>query len=239
MRGAIGISAAVERARWSFWDADAALVPRTYVDAVQAAGALALLLPPDDAAVNAPGEPLERIDALIVSGGLDVDPVAYGAERDPRTTATDPARDRFEIALVREAIDREMPMLGICRGMEVMNVACGGTLEQHLPDRIGSDRHREEIGVFGVHEVRLEPGSLAARAIGADRIAVRSHHHQATGHLGEGLVASGWSLDDDVVEAIELPDHPFCLGVLWHPEEDVRSRVVGALVEAVRSKVAG
>jgi putative glutamine amidotransferase len=121
--------------------------------------------------------------------------------------------------------------------MELLNVARGGTLVQHLPDVIGSERHRESVGVFGVHEVRLVGGSLAARAVGAERTTVRSHHHQAPADVGEDLVASGWSADDDVVEAIELPGHPFCLGVLWHPEEDVQSRVIGALVEAARAEV--
>jgi putative glutamine amidotransferase len=128
-----------------------------------------------------------------------------------------------------------MPVLGICRGMEMLNVACGGTLDQHI-DRL--DLHRHTRGVFGDHDVRIEPGTLAARAVGADRAAVKSHHHQGVGELGEGLVVSGRSEPDELVEAIELPERRFALGVLWHPEEDVRSRVVGALVEEARAKVA-
>jgi putative glutamine amidotransferase len=234
LRPAIGISAAVELARWSHWESRAALVPLTYIDAVQRAGATALLLPPDEAAHAAAGEFLDRADALVLSGGIDIDPAMYGAEATPDTGVSDPARDRFEIALTQSALERGMPLLAICRGMEVLNVACGGTLIQHLPDRIGSDRHCEAVGEFGVHEVRLAPGSLAARAVGAERATIRSHHHQATDELGEGLAASGWSVEDEVVEAIELPGHSFCLGVLWHPEEDVQSRVIGALVEAAR-----
>ena len=117
-----------------------------------------------------------------------------------------------------------MPVLGVCRGMEILNVALGGTLVQHLPDTVGSNEHRHTPGAFGDHEVRLEPDSLAARAAGAERLAVRSHHHQGVDELGEGLVASGWSVSDDVVEAIELPGHRFALGVLWHPEEERRRR---------------
>ena len=238
MRPAIGISAAVEVARWSYWESRAALVPRTYIDAVQRAGATALLLPPDEAALTTPGEFLDRTDGLVLSGGIDIDPTVYGGEAMPDATATNPERDRFEVALTREAIERGMPALGICRGMELLNVACGGTLIQHLPDVIGSERHCESVGKFGVHEVRLAEGSLAARAVGTERATVRSHHHQATDELGEGLEASGWSVDDDVVEAIEIPNRIFCLGVLWHPEEDVQSRVIGALVEAAREAVA-
>jgi putative glutamine amidotransferase len=238
LRPAIGISAAVELARWSHWESRAALVPRTYVDAVQRAGATALLLPPDEAANSAPSDFLDRIDGLVLSGGIDIDPAIYADDAAPAAPTTDPERDRFEVALTQAAIDRGMPVLGVCRGMELLNVARGGTLVQHLPDVIGSERHCEAIGVFGVHEVRLAPGSLAARTVGAERATVRSHHHQATDELGEGFVASGWSVEDDVVEAIELPDHAFCLGVLWHPEEDVQSRVIGSLVEAAREAVA-
>jgi putative glutamine amidotransferase len=236
VRTAIGISAAVELARWGYWETQAALVPRTYIDAVQRAGATALLLPPDEAAAPEPADFLDRIDALMLSGGIDVDPTVYATEARPETAATDPERDRFEIALAQSAIERRMPVLGICRGMEILNVARGGTLIQHLPDVVGSERHRESVGVFGVHEVRLASGSLAASAIGAERATVRSHHHQGVDELGEGFVASGWSVEDDVVEAIELSDNRFCLGVLWHPEEDVQSRVIGALVDAARER---
>jgi putative glutamine amidotransferase len=128
-------------------------------------------------------------------------------------------------------------VLGICRGMQMLNVACGGTLVQHLPDAVGDDRHCHTPGAFSDHSVRLEPGSLAARAVGAERTEVKSHHHQAVDELGEGLVASGWSEPDGLVEALERHDRRHVLGVLWHPEEDERSRVIGALVEAARAKV--
>lgn len=231
---AIGICAVLERVSWGAWrDQEVAMAPRNYARAVQAAGALTLLLPPDPAAREQPGDILDRIDALLLAGGADVDPAAYGAEPHPETLGTWPERDRFELALARAALERGMPVLGICRGMELLNVACKGTLEQHLPESVGHPGHRPAPGVFGDHEVRLEPGSLAARAVGAELTAVRSHHHQGVDRLGEGLVASGWAVDDeDVIEAIELPGREFALGILWHAEEDERSRVIGALVEA-------
>ena len=231
---AIGICAALERARWGPWEDTVTMLPRSYAAAVQAGGGLALLLPPDQAMAETPDTLLDRLDALILAGGSDVDPATYGAARHAETSGTWPERDRFELALARRALERGMPMLGVCRGMQLMNVARGGTLVQHLPDLLGRDDHRHTPGAFADHEVRLEPGSLAATAAAAAQITVKSHHHQGIDELGEGLVASGWSVGDDLVEAIELPGHPFVLGVLWHPEEDLGSRVVGALVGAAR-----
>jgi putative glutamine amidotransferase len=213
------------------------MMPRNYVTAVQVAGALALLLPPDDAAAQAPDFLLDRIDALILAGGSDVDPATYGARPHPETSVSSPERDRFELGLAHRALERGLPVLGICRGMELLNVARGGTLIQHLPDVVGHDDHRHTPGAFGDHEVRLEPGSLAARAAGGEQITVKSHHHQGVDVLGEGLAESGWSIPDRVVEAVELPDLDFALGVLWHPEEDGRSLVVAALVDAARARV--
>jgi putative glutamine amidotransferase len=233
---AIGICAAVEQACWGVWDEVVAMAPRTYVAAIQAAGALALLLPPDDLAAAAPDPLLDRIDALVLAGGSDMDPASYGARPDPETGASWPERDRFELGLAYRALERDLPVLGVCRGMQVLNVACGGTLVQHLPDLVGHEHHRHTPGAFGDHEVRLEPGSLAARAAGAERITVKSHHHQGMDELGEGVRASGWSIEDSVVEAIELPDRSFALGVLWHPEEDGQSRVMASLVEAARAR---
>jgi putative glutamine amidotransferase len=238
-RPAIGICAALENASWGTWDGElATLSPRSYSLAVQAAGAMALLLPPDDAVAERPDEVLDLIDGLMLAGGSDVDPGTYGARPHPETLPSRPDRDRFELALTHRAIERDMPVLGICRGMQMLNIACGGTLDQHLPDRIGHEDHRHTPGAFSDHEVRLEPGTLAARAVGAEHTAVKSHHHQGVDELGEGLVVSGWSTSDDVVEAIELPEKPYALGVLWHPEADERSRVVGSLVEAARERSA-
>jgi putative glutamine amidotransferase len=231
---AVGITAAIEQARYGAWDQEVTMAPRSYARTVQREGGLALLLPPDDVAEAAPERWLDRIDALLVSGGSDIDPAIYGQSPHPETKAIRPDRDRFEIALARAAIERGMPLLGICRGMEVLNVVRGGDLLQHLPDVVGNDDHCHTPGTFADHDVRLEPGSLAARAIGAEQTTVRSHHHQGVDRLGAGLKASGWAVGDGVVEAIELEasEHPFALGVLWHPEEEERSRVVAAMMEA-------
>lgn len=214
------------------------MTQRTYPAAVQRAGALALVLPPDPAAEAGPDPLLDHVDGLLLAGGADVDPASYGAMPHPETGITWPERDRFEIALVRRAIERGMPVLGACRGMQILNVALGGTLHQHLPDVIATDQHRHTPGLFGDHEVTLEPGSLAASAVGAERSMVKSHHHQGVAELGDGLVATGWSPDDQLIEAVELPGGSYALGVLWHPEEDEASRVIGSLVEAARGRVA-
>jgi putative glutamine amidotransferase len=235
----IGICAAIEDASWRSWDhAPCILSPRSYSLAVQSAGGVALLLPPDDRVAERPDELLDLLDGLVLAGGSDVDPASYGAPPNPETRGSRPERDRFELALAHRAIERELPVLGICRGMQMLNVACGGTLDQHLPDRIGHDGHCHTPGAFSDHGVRLESGSLAARAVGADATAVKSHHHQGLDELGEGLVASGWSTEDGIVEAVELEGRPYALGVLWHPEADERSRVVGSLVEAALERSA-
>jgi putative glutamine amidotransferase len=145
-----------------------------------------------------------------------------------------PERDRFELALGHRALERDMPLLGICRGMQMLNVTAGGTLDQHLPDRVGHREHRHTPGVFADHSVRLSERSLASRVVGEAQTAVKSHHHQGIDELGEGVEASGWS-DDGVIEAIELPERRFALGVLWHPEQDEASRVIGALVAETRA----
>jgi putative glutamine amidotransferase len=235
----IGICAAVERVRWGPWDEVTFMLPRTYVAAVQRAGGLALMLPPDAHAQEDPDELLDLIDGLVLAGGSDIDPATYGAERHPETSGVCRPRDDFELALARRALERDMPLLGICRGMEVMNIACGGTLYQHLPEEVGHENHRHSPGVFADHEVELDSGSLAARAAGEERHAIKSHHHQGVERLGEGLEVTGRSQDDDAIEAIERPDRRFALGVLWHPEQDETSRVIGALVEEARAKVAG
>jgi putative glutamine amidotransferase len=230
-RPVIGICAAIETAKWAAWEVVVNLSPRTYSLAVQRAGGVALILPADDVVAESPDELLDLLDGLILAGGSDIDPGSYGARPDPETRGTWPERDRFEIALGTCALERDMPVLGICRGMEMMNIIQGGTLKQHL----GLELHRHTPGVFTDHRVRLEPGSLAERVVGAEHTEVKSAHHQGVDVVGEGVVVSGHA-DDGVVEAIELPDKSFAVGVLWHPEEDVRSRVVGALVEEARAR---
>jgi len=231
-RPVIGVCAAIDQARWGPWEEVVMFLPRSYTDAVQMAGGLPVLLPPDPSAAESPDELLDRLDALVLTGGSDVDPHRYGAEASNTTVRTWPERDRFEVALAREAMERDLPLLGICRGMQILNVARGGTLVQHIPDELGDDRHLPVPGSFADHDVRLEPGSLAARAAGGERISVKTHHHQGVDALGEGLVASGWSEPDDLVEAIELPEQGFALGVLWHPEVGDNPQVIEALIEA-------
>ena len=233
-RPVIGICSAVEIVRWRTWEVLCNISPRTYSDAVQAAGGLAILLPPDDAVAEDPDHALDLMDALVLAGGADVDPGTYGARPHVETHGSWPERDRFELALAHRALERDIPLLGICRGMQMLNVALGGTLEQHVPDAVGHEEHRAVPGTFSDHEVRLEPGSLAARAVGSGASAVKSHHHQGIDELGEGLRVTGWA-GDDLPEAIELPDR-YALGVLWHPEEDERSRVIGSLVEEARAR---
>ncbi len=231
-RPVIGLCTALERARWSVWDQEAVLLPRNYVAAVQAAGALALLVPPDPALTQAPNELLDRLDGLILAGGADVDPASYGATTHPETVGTVPERDNFEIALLHAALERNLPVLAICRGMQVMNVALGGTLHQHLPESHGHHEHRRVPGSFdgADHDVVLDDGSLAARVIGARVHATKSHHHQGVDRLGEGLRVSGHSEFDGLPEAIEVPDRRFALGVQWHPEADEASPLIAALV---------
>jgi len=230
----IGICAVRERARWSFWDQTAHLVADTYVSAVQRTGAVAVILPVD---TRAPLVLLDRIDGLLLIGGADLDPSSYGEEPDPRIESTYPDRDAFEIALLNGAIERGMPVLGVCRGMQALNVALGGTLLQHIPEVNGSNPHRRAVGTFDGtdHIVTLDPGSLAARAAGEEVHTARCHHHQAVDRLGDGLVVTGRAQQDGLAEAIELDDGRWVLGVQWHPEADERSRLFNAFTEAARA----
>jgi putative glutamine amidotransferase len=232
-RPVIGICTALERARWSVWDQQAYLLPRSYVDTVQREGGIALMLPPDERLERDPDDVLDIIDGLILAGGADIDPAAYGAAAHPETRGTVPERDGFELALARRALERDIPLLGVCRGMQLMNVATGGTLLQHLPESHGHHEHRRNPGTFdgADHDVRLQDGSLAARAAGEAVHATKSHHHQGIDRLGEGFEVTGWSVIDDLPEAFEAPDRRFALGVQWHPEADERSSLIAALVQ--------
>jgi putative glutamine amidotransferase len=233
-RPVIGITAALESARWTVWeDVEANVSQRTYSLTVGDAGGIPLVLPADDASAADADQLLDLLDGLVLAGGADIDPAMYGAERDAATSGFRAERDRFELALARGALERDLPLFGVCRGAQVLNVACGGDLQQQVAD---AGTHLHTPGRFADHEVRLEPGSLAARVVGAERLAVRSHHHQGVGRLGAGLVASGWAEPGGLVEAIEIPERSFALGVLWHPEEDRRSPVIAALTEATRAQ---
>jgi putative glutamine amidotransferase len=231
----IGITAATERVSYGVWEEVQAFIsPASYVRAVQRAGGRPVLLVPDPEDAEDPDGVLDLIDALILTGGAgDVNPALYGEERHPETGPVQEERDAYELALARAAVERDLPTLGICRGMEVLNVVYGGSIEQHLPDVLGHEEHRHTPGTYADHEVRLEPGSLAARAAGSESSPVKSHHHQGIKEVGDGLEVTGWAAEDDAIEALEDPRCPFVLGVLWHPEEDEKSQLIKALVREV------
>jgi len=231
----IGICAVKERARWAFWDQPAHLVADTYVSAVQDTGALAVLLPVD---TRPPGALLDKIDGLMVIGGADMDPATYEQERSDATETTYRDRDEFELALTRGAIERGLPFLGICRGMQLLNVALGGTINQNLVSDDGTNTHRRIVGTFvgTEHDIDLDAGSLAARATGEEVHEARCHHHQAIDRLGDGLVVTG-SARDGVPEAIELADDErWVLGVQWHPEAGDKRQLFSAFAEAAAQR---
>ncbi|HXP28951.1 MAG TPA: gamma-glutamyl-gamma-aminobutyrate hydrolase family protein [Solirubrobacteraceae bacterium] len=236
-RPVIGLCTALERAQWSVWDQQAVLLPRNYVEEVNRAGGLAVLLPPDPQLVDQPEEAIELLDGLLLAGGADIDPASYGQAPHAETQDSVPERDAFEIALTRAAIERDLPLLGICRGMQLINVALGGTLNQHLPEHLGHEEHRRVIGTFdgSEHDVEVIDGTLAMDVIGAGVHGTKSHHHQGVEQLGESLRVGARSPSDGLVEAIELPDRSFVLGVQWHPEADPTSPVIDALVQAARA----
>lgn len=225
-RPVIGITSYVEQARWGVWDRPAVLLPLSYVRAVEAAGARAVVVPPSPDGVR---ELVERLDAVVLAGGADLDPTTYGEAPHPATSDIRPDRDAGELSLLQEALAVDLPVLGICRGMHLLAVAHGGSLLQHLPDIVGHDGHRPSPGVFGTHDVRLAAGSRAQTVLG-DRVAVPSYHHQGLESSGS-LTVTGWA-DDDSVEVIEDPERRFLLGVLWHPEAGDDPRLFESLVAA-------
>lgn len=221
-RPLIGVSTYLESARWGVWELEAALLPAGYPRLVQAAGGLAAMLPPDDPTYAA--ETVARLDGLVIAGGPDVEPSRYCAARDPRTGPEAPERDAWELALIDAALASGTPLLGICRGMQLLNVALGGTLVQHI------DSHVEAVGVFGRHPVKPVPGSLYAGLV-PEETSVPTYHHQAMDRLGSDLTPSAYAADG-TVEAIELPGPGWALGVQWHPEMGEDLRVMQALVRA-------
>jgi putative glutamine amidotransferase len=233
-RPVIGITTYLITARWSWWEAEAALIPSAYVRAVERAGGRALLVPPEEEALD---DTLDVLDGLILSGGSDLDPALYGAEPHPETSGVIPERDRAELALLKAALSRDMPVLAICRGSQMLNVAMGGNIVQHLPDVVGDDKHKRYTGVFSDHDVEVLPGTRLAGIVG-DRTPVKSHHHQGFDRLGDGLRESARA-EDGTVEALEDPERRFALGVLWHPEEGEDAALFGALVDEARAYRAG
>jgi putative glutamine amidotransferase len=223
----IGITTYVEPAAWGHWDREAALVPYDYVRAVERAGGRAVLVPPDDGGNE---EILDALDGLVLSGGNDMEPEGYGADSHPATVGTNPERDRGELALLEAAIEHDLPVLAICRGVQVLNVARGGDIVQHLPEVVGHEEHREIVGEFSEHAVRVDPSSRIREVHGP----VKSHHHQALGRIGDGLREDAWA-EDGTVEGVEDPDKPFLVGVLWHPEAGEDQRLFEQLVEAAQT----
>ena len=225
-RPLIGITTYVTPAKWNHWDTEAALIPVDYVNAVERAGGRALLVPPSEDGVE---ETLQALDGLLFSGGSDLDPGLYDQEPHEETSGTHEMRDRAELALLEAALERDMPVLAICRGSQVLNVARGGDLVQHLPEVVGDEKHKEVLGEFSDHEISVEQASRLGEIVG-ERTVVKSSHHQGFGRIGEGLVTTAWA-DDGTIEALEDPSRRFALGVLFHPEEGEDAALFRALVE--------
>ncbi|MET7619063.1 gamma-glutamyl-gamma-aminobutyrate hydrolase family protein [Streptomyces sp. NPDC005408] len=229
-RPVIGISAATTTIKVAIFDMEATFTPQQFIDRVAAAGCVPVLLPPlpgVEAAV--PG-----LDGLLLLAGPDVDPASYSAPRHEKTFPIDPRRDAAELALLDAALGSGVPFLGICRGLQLLNVLRGGTLHQHLPDIVGHNSHSPGLRDYGQQPVRLEPGSRIAKILDGERATVPCHHHQVIDRLGEGLTITAWSENDETVEAVEIADHPFAVAVQWHAEESDDDGPFLALAEAAR-----
>lgn len=234
----IGISCYLEQTRYGVWDTPAAVLPRGYLDGVVAAGGMPVLLPP----VGRWGAAqLSRLDGLLLAGGPDIDPARYHQPAHPRGGRPRPERDAAELEMLDAALLNGLPVLGVCRGMQVLNIALGGTLRQHLPDVVGNADHLPVPGTFGRVEVKIDPDSGLAGVLG-DEVTVSCHHHQSVDRLGRDLRPVGWAADG-TLEAVELPGAKFVVGVEWHPEggydvegpeESIDWRLFDALVEAAR-----
>ena len=230
-RPLIGITSYSEpEVRWGAWNVPAALIPLSYVRAVEGAGGRPLIVPPSEEAIE---ETLDVLDGLVFSGGSDLHPELYGQDAHPETTGVREERDRGELALLVAALERDLPVLAVCRGSQVLNVARGGDLVQHLPEVVGHEQHKHTPGVFGDHEVDVRPDSTVGRLLG-ERAPVKSHHHQGFGRVGDGLVESAWA-EDGTLEALEDPSQRFTVGVLWHPEAGEDAALFRALVDEARA----
>ena len=233
-RPLIGITTYVTPAKWSYWELEAALIPADYVRAVERAGGRALLVPPSADGVE---ETLQALDGLLFSGGSDLDPGLYDQEPHDETFGIHEERDRAELALLEAALQCDMPVLAICRGSQVLNVARGGDLVQHLPDVVGDEKHKHTPGTFADHDVTVEEGTRLGSLLG-DHVPVKSHHHQGIGRIGERLRVAAHA-DDGTVEAVEDPGCRFAVGVLWHPEAGDDARLFEELVrEAAQYRAA-
>jgi putative glutamine amidotransferase len=230
----IGLTTYLNRAQLGVWDVRASFLPAVYFQGVTAAGGVAMLLPPQPVDAEIADRVLDSLDGLLITGGNDVDPGSYGQQPHPNTDKPAQHRDAWEFALLRAALKRHLPVLGICRGAQVLNVALGGTLHQHLPDVIGHGGHRAGNAVFSTLPVRTVPGTQLADLVG-ESVDARCYHHQAIAELGDGLIVSGWDADG-VIEALELPGKGFVVAVQWHPEESLDDlRLFSAIVEAARA----
>jgi len=229
VRPVVGITTYAQEATWSYWTLPAALIPLDYVDAVERAGGRPVLIPPSEDGVE---ETLDALDAIVFSGGADVDPASYGADPHPETDAPQARRDAGEMALLAAALERDLPTLAICRGFQLLNVARGGDLVQHLPEAVGHEAHRQVPGTFSEHPVEVKEGSRLASIVGGAP-AVTSHHHQSVGRIGEGLVETAWA-DDGTIEGFEDPSRRFAVGVQWHPEAGRDDALFTNLVEEAR-----
>ncbi len=234
MKPLIGITTYITSARFGSWEEVTSLVPQDYVRAIEHAGGRPLLIPPSEDGIE---ETLDAFDGVIFSGGSDLDPEMYGQEAHPETYGIVEQRDRAELALLEAALARDMPVLAICRGSQVLNVALGGDLVQHLPDVVGDQKHKHTPGEYADHEVDVHPETRLGSLLG-ERAPVKSHHHQGFGRLGEGLQEAARA-DDGTVEALEDPSRRFTIGVLWHPEAGDDLRLFEELVaEAERYREA-
>jgi putative glutamine amidotransferase len=236
-RPIIGLTTYRAQAQTGVWDVQASFLPAVYFDAVTAAGGIAVLLPPQPATAAIAERVLDGLDGLIITGGPDIEPARYGAEAHPTTDKPHHMRDAWEEALLTAAIARNLPFLGICRGLEVLNVATGGTLHQHLPEVVGSDRYRVGGGEFAVNEaITTGDGVLSTLLAETPSLPVKSYHHQAIDELGRGLIVTART-DDGLPYAVEYSDVDFGVAVQWHPEEDAADdiRLFAGLVDAARA----
>jgi putative glutamine amidotransferase len=231
----VGLTTYLQQAQTGIWDVRASFLPAMYVEGVTLAGGIATLLPPQPVDQAIAGRVLDGLDGLVLTGGRDVDPAAYGQDRNSTTDEPAGDRDAFEFALVRGALARGLPVLGICRGAQVLNVALGGTLHQHLPDVLGHAKHQAGNAVFTTSGIRTVPGTRLAALIGESTDA-QCYHHQAIDRLGQGLIISAQDDADGVIEAVEMPGENFTLAVQWHPEERLDDlRLFAGVVDAART----